>query len=560
MKTLQFYVARELVKTFALTAIGLTLTFSLCGGALNMVKVEVLTAVELARFLGFILPVATTLTLPVAALFACAMVYGRLAADNEFDACKASGINIHRLLAPAIGLSLVTAAFTFTFSNYMIPNFIEQIEVMVRKDIQKIAIQALSRQGYIRYGPYVLYAGRSNLFDRDRESDVMHIQKAAFLELGNDSLVRCGTAGEIRIDFWADTHAGEPTVEAVMFDVHALDLQRRQYFQERERPFGSVKIPKKLEHEPKWLNLPQLFDYYEHPTLLPEIRDSIRGIRAQLRDNLFYRDVYQQLTGPRKALRLEDHRRGRGYEIRARHASLDPDDFRPGLDGVTVRQWWKDQEGNSRKREYEADTCSIRVKRGYPSPRDVVVLTLRGKVVFTDSLDPLKRVQHKKIELEEVALPEKGLEAEQGISDDELIGLDLVQERGIRDRDELEEKLPHFGLGDRVRDARIATLADLINLKHEIVGIIHSRLAFSASALVTLLMAAALGIIFRGGQLLTAFVISFMPGLLVVVMNIMGRQLVEKTGTHVLGIVVIWAGIGLLALADGVVLTRYLRR
>ena len=104
---LQRYIARELLKTFGLATIALTLTFSLCGGVMNMIQAELLTAVQIARMMAFVLPIATTLTLPVAALYACANVYGRLVADNEFDACKASGINIHRLLAPAMALSSI---------------------------------------------------------------------------------------------------------------------------------------------------------------------------------------------------------------------------------------------------------------------------------------------------------------------------------------------------------------------------------------------------------------------------------------------------------------------
>ena len=172
--TLQRYVTRELLKTFVLTAVGLTLTFSLSGGVLNMVQTEVLTTVQMVRMLGFILPVATTLTLPISALFACAIVYGRLAADNEFDACKSSGINIHRLLVPAMGLSLVVAAFTFTFTNYFIPKFIEQLEVLVRQDMQRILIQALGTQGYVKYRRvnelYVLYAG--DRIEQDSDSGI----------------------------------------------------------------------------------------------------------------------------------------------------------------------------------------------------------------------------------------------------------------------------------------------------------------------------------------------------------------------------------------------------
>ena len=129
----------------------------------------------------------------------------------------------------------------------------------------------------------------------------------------------------------------------------------------------------------------------------------------------------------------------------------------------------------------------------------------------------------------------------------------------IRARDYAEQVIG-LNVGDRVDDERESDRGDVFKLGQEIAGIIHSRLAFSASSLVILVLAAALGVIFRGGQLLTAFVIAFVPGLLVVVMNIMGRQLTENTGTHLVGIVVIWAGIAILAATDVVVVGKYLKR
>jgi len=48
--------------------------------------------------------------MPIAALFATTMVYGRLAADNELQACRAAGINIHCLFLSTVLLSVFVAA------------------------------------------------------------------------------------------------------------------------------------------------------------------------------------------------------------------------------------------------------------------------------------------------------------------------------------------------------------------------------------------------------------------------------------------------------------------
>jgi len=47
--------------------------------------------------------------LPVAALFATTMVYGRLAADNELTACRAAGISFFAIAWPALVLGFTVA-------------------------------------------------------------------------------------------------------------------------------------------------------------------------------------------------------------------------------------------------------------------------------------------------------------------------------------------------------------------------------------------------------------------------------------------------------------------
>jgi len=542
ISTLQRYVARELLKTFGLTAVGLTLTFSLSGGVFNMIQSEALTTIQMARILGFILPVATTLTLPISALFACAIVYGRLAADNEIDACKSSGINIHRLLVPALGLSVATAAFTFTFTNYVIPKFIERLEAMVRKDIQNLVISALKNQGYIRRGGYVLYAGRSELVEEADNVKTIYITKAAFLEIENENLTMCGTADEVQVNFLAQTETGDPVIEASMFDVRALDIKRNQYYEEGEQAFERVALTGQIEQDPKWLTLPQLFDYRGRVLDFPTIVDKLSGIRVMIRDSLFFKHIVDELTGPRKMLVLDEGHPQ--YEIRAEQYELDADTLRPTLEQVTVTEIQQ-----NRRRKYTADRCSIKVKPGMGEQSEAVHLALHGNVTFRDEHDPTNVRQRRRVDLTSVRLPQDIYRQAETISDAQVISKDTAI-----------EDIPTFNLGDRIDNERISLRKDIDKLGMEITGIIHSRLAFSASVLVTLVLAAALGIIFRGGQLLTAFVISFIPGMLVVVLNIMGRQLTENTGTNLVGIIVIWAGIALLALADVIVLVKFLRR
>jgi hypothetical protein len=66
--------------------------------------------------------------------------------------------------------------------------------------------------------------------------------------------------------------------------------------------------------------------------------------------------------------------------------------------------------------------------------------------------------------------------------------------------------------------------------------------------------------VFRGGHVFTAFGISFVPSLFVIVTIIMGRQLAQNASTAALGIAAIWGGILLVGAIDVWTMTRLVRR
>lgn len=547
---LQRYIARELAKTFVLAAIGLTLTFTLCGGVLNMIRAEVLTAVQLARILGFVLPISLTLTLPISALFACAIVYGRFAADNEFDACKASGINIHRLLAPAFGLSLFTAVFTYAFTNHLIPSFIEKLDELVRKDIQKIVYSALNNRGYLKFREYVLYAGTAELDEKSPELKTIRIQNAAFLQIEDDKLSYCGTADHAEIDFTRDPTEGAPVIGAALYGIRSLDMSRYRFMELEQQALLPEQLPQKIRLELKFMTLPDLFRYSREPLSLESIKDNLAKVSALAREAQYYKYVADQLTGPARMLKLADDRVS--YEITAQAIERDRQNLRPTLHTVTVKE--KDAAG--RRRTYKAEKCALSLsgRPGMSGGHVAVLLSLRGNVSMVDAAAPGAPVTNRnRWELDRVMIPESLPGAPPPVDRQTLLG-------NLTDPASLDVPLASLHLGERIEAERESSRKSVVKVVLQIAGIIHSRLAFSASTLVLLVLAAGLGIIFRGGQLLTAFVISFLPGMLMVVMNIMGRQLTENLGTHVLGISIIWGGIALLAVADVVVLARFLKR
>jgi hypothetical protein len=75
------------------------------------------------------------------------------------------------------------------------------------------------------------------------------------------------------------------------------------------------------------------------------------------------------------------------------------------------------------------------------------------------------------------------------------------------------------------------------------------------------MLGAALGLLFRGGEALVAFAISAGPASAVIVMMLMGKQLISNPGVpETYGIIVIWGGITAMVGATGYIYAVTMRR
>jgi len=77
----------------------------------------------LAVLEGFLLSLAwmTVMAVPMAVMVAVLTAFGRLSADNEVTAAKATGVNVFALIAPVLIASIIVAMGLFWFGNHMLP-------------------------------------------------------------------------------------------------------------------------------------------------------------------------------------------------------------------------------------------------------------------------------------------------------------------------------------------------------------------------------------------------------------------------------------------------------
>ena len=88
--TLFWYVFKNLARVFLLAS-GVIAGIMSFGGLLKPLMDNGLNLPQVVKMLGFAMPAMTTYSYPIAALFACTVVYGRLAAANDVTAFRAAG-------------------------------------------------------------------------------------------------------------------------------------------------------------------------------------------------------------------------------------------------------------------------------------------------------------------------------------------------------------------------------------------------------------------------------------------------------------------------------------
>ena len=75
------------------------------------------------EFFGLNLAWILMLAVPMSVLVATLMAFGRLSADNEITALKASGVHFYRLLTPVLAITLLIVLGLERFGNSVLPDF-----------------------------------------------------------------------------------------------------------------------------------------------------------------------------------------------------------------------------------------------------------------------------------------------------------------------------------------------------------------------------------------------------------------------------------------------------
>jgi lipopolysaccharide export system permease protein len=84
------------------------------------------------------MPEFIALAFPMSVLLATLMAYSRLSSDSEIIALRSIGINVYRLIIPAILLSLVVTGMTFFINDVVTPSANRQATLTLQKALDRV--------------------------------------------------------------------------------------------------------------------------------------------------------------------------------------------------------------------------------------------------------------------------------------------------------------------------------------------------------------------------------------------------------------------------------------
>ncbi len=148
----------ELCKVFLMALVAIT-GILLMAGLIAEATQQGLAPTQILAAIPLLIPSTLPYTIPATTLFATCVVYGRLSADNEILAIKASGLNVIHVVKPGVVLGLAMSLATMGLYYRIIPYTHHLLRAMVLSDAEELLYSMLRRHGMINHLslPYAMF-------------------------------------------------------------------------------------------------------------------------------------------------------------------------------------------------------------------------------------------------------------------------------------------------------------------------------------------------------------------------------------------------------------------
>jgi lipopolysaccharide export system permease protein len=524
--TLHRYILRELLKVFVLAATALTLMLSL-GSLLRPLQDFGVSPGQVIRLLGYLLPITLTFVLPIAALFAASLVYGRFASDNELDACRASGISLWTMIYPGLVLAILVAITTLLLSFYVMPNYVHRAEKAIKADAKQILFRNLQRKG-----SYEL-PGRSHTVYRIHADDV-HPEKnelvgVIVVETKNSLTTKIITSKRAEVIIEPHKHFNQ--VRVVAYDAYEFDEQTQAHSEAIpiEAELGSM-----LSDKIKFKEISEMKKIRSDPMQFDPIARLANQTYLQLIAELLAKDIAGKL-----AAGSQIQLRGSKYTVRflADSCKANKNAHVELVGNVVVHEYEEIKKTAQPDFTYKSSRAILELQNSPSGP--FLEMVVANTPEWTRS-DGTKGWSNQHI-IRDIALP---MSIGQKISPDILKTISAMPTLLGQPSPDLQD------LNVRLNRAIKIALSD-IDIE------INSRLVFGIGCIALILIGTGLGIILKGGHMLTAFGASSIPAAILIVCIMMGKNLADAFGY--IGILLMWSSLAILMVMMAFVYRKLLR-
>ena len=490
------------------------------------------------RFMLLAVPPMLAYALPFAAGVGAALVYHRMAQDNEMIAAHSGGISHRKLLVPAVVSGVLLSGGVVVLNEWIIPRFLHAMERMITQDVAQIMINQIDRGQAAELNNVMIYADRIDRVDPPEGSSarqMFRLLRVAAVQLDDERRVVSDATVQRAWIVLAPDPADDSSTRCL---IHLEDGVGSRSDGGLQRIGGlslkPIPIPDAFKDDPKFLTSGELRALRGNPDKM----SFVDSVRVRLAERLALADLRATLeneltAGGRLSLRGDG---GRRFELAAdfarRHSS---GVWFLGREGgpVQLRRYEPGEDGSLRVSIDRAREAWLRVEQG------------GGASVWdTDDAGPALRFTLQLVDVH--TTNEGGVATERPRRDYESLRLldDPLSRYDAMSSGELLAEVERRGEAcpkDVAAAAR--ALRDTIeDLGREITSKQQERLGLAASTFVMIVLGAISGMIHRDSLPLVVYLWSFFPALMMILLVSSGQQ---ETHGHspVTGIPLLWSGV-----------------
>lgn len=534
--TLHRYVFRELLKVFVLATIALTLIITL-GSILRPVQEYGVGPRQVVHFIGYFMPIALTFVLPMAALFAAALVYGRLASDNELDACRASGIHLLTLVYPGLALAVVVAIANLILSFYMVPAFVQRAEKSLKADAKQILFRNIQRRGYYEPpdGRYLIYAEQAN-------SQTDTLLGVVVTELKDNDIKKVITAESAKVHF--NTHEIFNEVQVIAHNTYQVGSEDEEGFS-AEWLTVSKEFPSMLGDDIKFKKIDEMKRIRADLIRFYPVAKLARESYAQFTAELLAEDIADKIASDANSFyRLNSGRKLIEFTA-GQCIARDEQEVELSGDVVVIESNATIEPDEVRKQQLWTLRCK-RALLHVEFEESAPTLTPTSPPFLTITMDMYYPTWQR-------------LDGSEGSRTRHIVR-GLLVPRAVIDKFAKDDVLKTVssasvssalakGPSQKLRSLQYALQRTMDKTLAEIEAEMHSRLVFGVGCMPMILIGIGLGIIKKGGHLLSAFGASCIPAAVLIVCIMMGKNVTKNPGSQVFsGLILMWGALVFLSL------------